>query len=127
MSSAEVFCWGSLGPVSSEENPVPVEEGRKGLVQKVYAGGGRALLARAEGVEWLPNQGGPRDSNGDMGGDDPRSLPGVESVAFGQDHTLLLRRTCTDRESADDNAGGEAKTEVLSWGSGEQGQVFQWG
>lgn len=128
MSSAEVFCWGSLGPVGGEieENPVPVpvEEGRKGLVRKVYTGGGRALLARAEGVEWLPNQGGLCDSNDDLGGDDPRKLPGVEGAAFGQDHTLVLRKTCADRESAGDDAGGELKTEVLSWGSGEQGQVL---
>lgn len=121
MSSAEVFCWGSLGPDGGEEAPVPVEEGRKGLVRKVYAGSGRALLARAEGVEWLPSQGGLRDSNGDNGGDDPWILSGVEGAAFGQNHTLVLR---ADRESADDDAGAETKTEVLSWGPGEQGQVL---
>lgn len=128
MSSAEVFCWGSLSPVvGGKENlvPSPVEEGRKGLVRKVYAGGGRALLARAEGVEWLPNQANIRDSNGDNGGDDPRKLPGVESAAFGQDHTLVLRKTCEDGKSADGDAGGDMKTQVLSWGSGEQGQVLK--
>lgn len=129
MSSAEVFCWGSLGPAGGGEEspvlPVPVDEGRNGLVRKVYAGGGRALLARAESVEWLPNQGGPRDGYGENGDGDPRKLPGVEGAAFGQDHTLVvLRKTCcADGESADNDAGGGTKTEVLSWGSGEHGQV----
>lgn len=128
MSSAEVFCWGSLGSVGGgiEENrvvPVPVEEGRKGLVRKVYAGGGRALLARAEGVEWLPNQDGLRDSNGDIGANDPRTLSGVESAAFGQEHSLVLRETFADRENACEGIQGKPKTEVLSWGSGEQGQA----
>lgn len=126
MSSAEVFCWGSFGPAGGEENrvPVPVEEGRKGLVRKVHAGGGRALLARAEDVEWLPNQGDLRDGNGDNSGDEPRKLPGVESAAFGQAHTLVLRNCCARRESSADDAEDEPKTEVLSWGSGEQGQVL---
>lgn len=107
-----------------KENPVPVEEGRKGLVRKVFAGGGRALLARAEGVEWLSNQVGLRDRNYDNGGDDPRNLPGVESVAFGQDRTLVLRKTTCCADS--DETGSDTKTEVLSWGSGEQGQVLLW-
>lgn len=127
MSSAEVFCWGSLGPVPGEENPAPVEAGRSGLVRRVYAGPTCALLARARGVKWLPDEGElSRDKNGDNSSDDdPLNFPGVKCATFGDNHTLLLRDIVVgagDEDSPTDT-GGETATEVLAWGSGSQGQV----
>lgn len=122
MSSAEVFSWGSLGPVPGEDTPAPVGIGRRGLVRHVYAGARGALLAGAQGAEWLPNQSGITHENvGDCGAIPP-NLPGVKCAAFGQHHALVLREIGTERDSADD-AEGELKTEVLSWGSGGQGEV----
>lgn len=130
MSSAEVFCWGSLSPVPGEgdNNPAPVEAGRSGLVRQVYAGPTCALLGKAKGVKWLPDQVDLGDNNGDNSSSDydARNLPGVRCAAFGESHTLLLRDIIG--EGADDDASpkdtvGETKTEVLAWGLGSQGQV----
>lgn len=127
MSSAEVFCWGSLGPVPGEgDNPAPVEAGRSGLVRQVYAGPTYALLGRAKGVKWLPDQVGLGNNNGDGSSDhDSRNLPGVRCAAFGKNHTLLLRDIIgeADDDANPNDTGGETKTEVLAWGSGSQGQV----
>jgi len=118
MSSAEVFSWGSLGPVPGEDTPAPVRIGRRGLVHQVHAGAQGALLAREQGVEWLPTRSGLRNENAG-GAAIPRNSPGVKCAAFGQDHALLLHEIGTDGDG-----GGEPKTEVLGWGLGEQGQVM---
>lgn len=120
MCSAEVFCWGSLGPDSAEEYPGPVEDGRSGLVRRVYAGSGNALLARANGAAWIRDKRCPSSNEGDKSW----NFPGIGCAAFGQNHSLLLRSViadCGDDSRVD--GGGETKTEVLAWGSGEQGQV----
>ncbi|CAN0107121.1 unnamed protein product [Scytosiphon promiscuus] len=120
MCSAEVFCWGSLSPIPGEEHPVPVEDGRSGLVRHVYAGSSSALLARAIGAKWVPDQRCPSGN----GGDNSWDLPGIECAAFGQKHRLLLRSVIADcGHDSHVSGGGETKTEVLAWGSGEQGQL----
>ncbi len=119
MSSAEVFSWGSLGPDSGVDTPAPVRVGRRGLVRHVHAGARGALLAGAQVAEWLPTQSGLSHENvGDCGAV-PRNSPGVKCAAFGLDHALLLREIGTEGDG-----GVEPKTEILGWGSGEQGQVM---
>ncbi|CAM9777990.1 unnamed protein product [Ectocarpus sp. 8 AP-2014] len=116
--STEVFCWGSLNPVPGEENPTPVEAGRRGLeAARVCAGSGRALLVGAKSATWLSGQ--------DGSGEDPWDVPGIECAAFGQNHTLLLHKVAatTEGDCANDAGGSETKTEVLAWGSGGQGQL----
>lgn len=89
-------------------------------MRQVYAGPSNAVLARENGAEWVADQGCP----GNKGGDRSWNLPGIECAAFGQNHALLLRSIIADNGN-DGNGGGETKTEVLAWGSGEQGQVYE--
>lgn len=122
-----MFSWGILAPVPGEKDTIsPLEVGRSCLIRKVYAGFGAAVLVGAKRVEWVPGPQRPANTNIDRQDgiietekNDSRSLPGVEGVALGQNHTLLLRSM--GEGDGVDPAGG--KTQVLAWGSGRQGQV----
>lgn len=137
MSSAEVFSWGTLSapiPPSTEtggkqtdakkEVVVPLEIARRFHVRRVFAGFGAAALGGDRRVEWIPERAWPLHP--DYNGDDflPISdFTGVNSVAFGQDHALVLQTRVHEDEHAPKGVVGGTTTSVLAYGSGHQGQV----
>lgn len=135
MSSAEVFSWGTLVATSSHDKHeqgilTPLETARRYLVQHVHAGLGTAVLTGAKRVEWLPECVRPTTlaENSDDDGFAPpssSSFSGVDSAAFGQHHTLLLRNGVSDGDSGGNASSADEcrTTVVLAYGSGRQGQV----
>lgn len=150
MSSAEVFSWGTLLAAAPPSSPTkehapaatvvaPFESARRNLVRKVYAGFGAAVLRGDTSVDWVPENLRPDEDDAGHVSHTPKSLDVVHSVAFGQQHALvLLRQTAggeggergqrgdTDDSSVrkvDDGRGTGAATVVLAYGAGQQGQV----
>ena len=128
MSSAEVYGWGDLSAVSSEEYPAPLEIARSKPARKVFAGYDQAILSGYDHATWLR----ARTSVGDNvdikaeAGDDPWTLAALEGAAFGRSHTLLLIKTAAGNEPSNDAAAtSRSETRVLALGSGREGQVLQ--
>lgn len=139
MPSAEVFRWGTFGvPTPSRtkeetaaEGVAPLENARRFHVCQVYAGFGAVALRGHKHVEWVPEHVRPLTADGGGDADDGSrnfssigSFTGVESVAFGQHHALLLQRLGVgdDYGGSEGDVGGGA-TAVLAYGSGQHGQA----
>lgn len=137
MSSAEVFSWGALStPITSspetgekqtavkEEVVAPLEIARRFHVHQVFAGFGAAALGGDRRVEWIPKHSRPlRSDNGSNDFSPISNFIGVNSVAFGQDHALVLQTRIHEDENGPKGVGSGTTTSVLAYGSGHQGEV----